>query len=380
MLTLTAQATIHPMRIGIDCRLPYYQMGGISQYIIFLIQALANLPTDDEFLLFHSRKDRRSYMPADDSRFRHVNLWTPCHHRRERQTLALELAPYRLDVFHSPDFIPPVSGASRRVITIHDLTFLHYPQFLTDDSRRYYNDQIEWAVRTADSISADSEATRQDILSLLHVLPSKVTTVLLAANPLYAEPATSQEIRETLTTHGLEPGFVLFVGTLEPRKNLPLLLHAMSQLYGAGNETPLVIVGGKGWIYDEIFATIDDLGMHGRVRHLCGVADAELKHLYHAAGVLASPSHYEGFGLPALEAMHCGCPVIASTRGSLPEIVDDAGILLDPEDATIWAEAIGHVLSDSDARQKMAGAGRLQAARFTWTKTAKQTLTLYHGG
>ncbi|MEZ4516388.1 MAG: glycosyltransferase [Chloroflexota bacterium] len=219
------------MRIGIDCRLPFYQMGGISQYIIFLIQALAEIDTDDEYFLFHSRKDPRDYRPAGDPRFQRVNLWTPCHHRLERQALAVEIAPHSLDMFHSPDFIPPTGGAPRRVITVHDLTFLHYPQFLTPESRRYYNDQIAWAVRTADHISADSEATRQDILTLLDGSPAKISTILLAANPLYAEPVTPTEIAATLDKYGLESDFVLFVGTLEPRKNLPTPLRAMNLLH-----------------------------------------------------------------------------------------------------------------------------------------------------
>lgn len=367
------------MRIGIDCRLPYYRMGGISQSIIFLIQALAATNSDDEFQLFHSRKDRRSYVPAGDGRFRRHDLWTPSHHRYERHALAAELAPHRLDVFHSPDFIPPAGGASRRIITVHDLTFLHYPQFLTEESRAYYNDQIEWAVRTADHIAADSAATRRDILSLLPVSPDKVTTVLLAANPLYLSPAPPEAVAATLAEHGLAPGFVLFVGTLEPRKNVPLLLQAMHQLKTTGRGAPLVLVGGKGWIYDDIFAAIAELGLGDCVRHLSGVPDEQLQQLYQAAGVLALPSHYEGFGLPALEAMHSGCPVIVSTRGSLPEIVGDAGILLEPDDAVAWAAAIDRVVRDPALRHDLITRGYQQAARFQWSRTAEQMLTLYHG-
>jgi glycosyltransferase involved in cell wall biosynthesis len=367
------------MRIGIDCRLPYYRMGGISQYIIFLIQALAQTNAADEFLLFHSRKDPRSYVPPGDPRFRRVDLWTPCHHRWERRVLSLELAPHGLDVFHSPDFIPPAGGAPRRIITVHDLTFLHYPQFLTDESRSYYNDQIAWAVATADHISADSEATRRDILNLLDVPPDKVTTVLLAANPLYHSPAPAADVARTLSDLGLEAGYVLFVGTLEPRKNVPTLLNAMHRLVDDGRGAPLVLVGGKGWIYDDIFATIDSLGLRSSVRHLMGVADAQLQHLYQAAGVLASPSHYEGFGLPALEAMHSGCPVIAARRGSLPEIVGEAGKLLEPDDVPAWAAAIDRVLSDTAVRGAMIVKGYAQAERFQWSRTADQTLALYHG-
>ena len=143
-------------------------------------------------------------------------------------------------------------------------------------------------------------------------------------------------------------------------------------------DVPLVLVGGKGWIYDEIFGTIDAFGLSGKVQHLSGVFDEQLAHLYHAAGVLVTPSKYEGFGLPALEAMHCDCPVIVSNIGSLPEVAGDAGVLLDPDDETAWADAMATVLTDTALREKMVANGRLQAAKFTWRKAAEMTLALYN--
>ncbi|MFO7540308.1 MAG: glycosyltransferase family 1 protein, partial [Chloroflexota bacterium] len=136
-------------------------------------------------------------------------------------------------------------------------------------------------------------------------------------------------------------------------------------------------VGSKGWIYDEIFATIEQLGLHNQVRHLSGIFDETLAHLYQAAGVLVTPSHYEGFGLPALEAMHSGCPVIVSNRGSLPEVVGAAGLLLEPDDVSGWAEALARVLTDSVLRDKMIAQGRVQAATFSWPRTAEQMVLLY---
>lgn len=370
--------TIQPMHIGIDCRLPTYRMGGISQYAIYLVQALAVVAGEERFTIFHSRKEERDFRPSGDARFARGQLWTPCHHRLERQALAVELWPHDLDLFHSPDFIPPASGARRRIITVHDLTFLHYPNFLTADSRRFYSDQIVWAVSVADHIIADSEATRRDIITLLGVAPSKVTAIHMAANPLYSIMPAPHELATTAAEYDLERGFILSVGTLEPRKNLPLLLRAYQVLRAHhGVTVPLVLVGNRGWIYDEIFATIDKLGLRDHVRHLAGVSDVKLAHLYHLAGVLAFPSHYEGFGLPALEAMHCGCPVVASDRGSLPEVVGAAGLAVDPDEEPAWVEALAAVLADSALADALRQKGYDQARRFTWEAAAQQTMAVY---
>jgi glycosyltransferase involved in cell wall biosynthesis len=366
------------MRVGIDCRLPYYQMGGISQYILQLLPALAKIDKENDYLIFHSRKDGQSYLPPDAPNFRRLNIWTPSHHRLERWALTAELLPHQLDIFHSPDFIPPQRGGKRQVITVHDLNFIYYPEFLTAESRRYYADQIEWAVERADHISADSHHTRQDLIDRLNVPPEKVTTIHLAANPVYNRPHSAEAIKKTLETYKLLPGYLLFVGTIEPRKNIPLLLEAYCQLLKEKiTDFPLVLVGRKGWLYDEIFGKIKQLDINEQVHHLSGVDNEQLAHLYSSASLLALPSHYEGFGLQPLEAMHCGCPVIVSDRGSLPEIVGQAGILLPPDNPQDWAEALADVLTDKEKQEKMKTAGLLQSAKFRWDTAAKQTLEIY---
>ena len=365
------------LRIGIDCRLPYYQMGGISQFALHLLPALAELDQVNRYSVLQMGKDGRSYTPSAPNFQRH-NLYTPCHHRWERWALSAELLPRRLDLLHSIDFIPPQRGARKHLITIHDLNFIYFPQFLTAESKRYYNDQIQWAVGHADHITADSDATRQDVIGQLKVDPAKITTVYLAANPLYNQAYSQAEIAATLAQHNLPRGFILCVGTLEPRKNIPMLLRAYKVMREeTAVDIPLILVGSKGWIYDEIFATIEQLGLSDQVRHLSGIYDRQLAHLYHAAGVLVTPSHYEGFGLPALEAMHCGCPVIVSDRGSLPEVVGAAGLRLEPDDVSGWAEALTRVLNDSALRDTMVAQGKTQAATFTWPRTASQMLDLY---
>lgn len=367
------------MYIGIDSRLPYYQLGGISQYILHLLPALAQADGENWYTIGHMWKDQRNYLPMGGKRFERLNLLTPCHHQFEPLALGVELRANLkpLDVWHSPDFIPP-RFMKRRVITVHDLTFLHYPQFLDAQSRRYYLERIEWAAQTADHISADSEHTRQDLIGLLNVPAEKVTTVHLSVNPLYQQPYSEEEIGETLAKYNLPHGFILCVGTLEPRKNLPTLFKAYHQLrQEVGIEVPLVLVGRRGWLYDGIFETLEALGLKDDVRHLEGVFDEPLAHLYHAAGVLVTPSHYEGFGLPALEALNCGCPVIVSNRGSLPEIAGEAGLQLDADDVDGWAETIGRVLIESDLREGMITAGYEQAQKFSWETAAQKTVKIY---
>lgn len=368
------------MHIGIDCRLPSYRMGGISRYTIQLIQALNRVDGEERFTVFHKSGEKRSFLPSVGTRFSRSDLLTPCHHRLERQALALELVRYRLDVLHSPDFIPPGLATTRRIITVHDLSFLHFPGLLTAESRRYYADQIGWAVTVADHIIADSHATRDDIITLLDVAPGRVTTIHLAADEVFSADYDAAQIGQTVEEYGIGEGCILFVGTLEPRKNLGMLLRTYSRLrQERGVKVPLVLVGSKGWFYEEIFHEIARLGLADHVRHLTGVPDVRLAHLYRAAGVLVFPSHYEGFGLPALEAMHGGCPVVCAGKGSLPEVVGDAAIQLEPDDVDGWVTAIERVLGDSTLAEQMRIKGLAQAGKFSWLKTAEATMAVYRG-
>jgi glycosyltransferase involved in cell wall biosynthesis len=363
------------MRIGIDARIVHYARGGIRNYVLHLLGALAALGADIDYYVLHSRKDRNPPSPAPN--FHPVACWTPSHHRVERWTLGIEVVRLGLDLLHTPDFIPPAFGYRRSVITIHDLNFLYYPKFLTAESHRYYNRQIEWAVLHADHILADSEATKSDLISLLDVPPAKVTVVHLAAAPAF-RPLPEVEARRVVAQYGLEPGFLLFVGTMEPRKNLPGLLQAYRLLLNAeATAAPLVLVGSKGWLYDEVFERVEVLHLTDQVCFLHNVPDADLPGLYNAASVLAMPSFYEGFGFPALEAMACGTPVVVASRASLPEVVGDAGMLVNPEDPDDIASALIRVLTEPSLRDQMRERGLAQAARFTWERTARATLAVY---
>ena len=360
------------MRIAIDARIVYYSSGGIRRYVLLLLEALAALDGDTEYLVLHSRKQHTPPEPGPN--FRPVRCWTPSHHRLERSMMGLEVARLRPDLLHSPDFIPPGFGYRRSVITVQDLSFLRYPQFLTDESRRYYNKQIPWAVDRADHILTISEATGRDLTSLLGVAPDRVTVTPLAADPALRCLAP-REVEQIIGSYDLSRGYVLFVGTLEPRKNVVGLLRAYRVLVDLGRtDAALVLAGERGWLYDEVFEEMHSLGLEGRVRLLQAVPDRDLPGLYGGAGVLAMPSFYEGFGLPALEAMACGTPVVAAQRGALPEVVGDAGLLVDPEDSDSMAAALERALLDEQLRSRLRQLGLEQASQFTWERTAQRTL------
>lgn len=363
------------MRIGIDARIVQYVRGGIPNYVLRLLRSLAQLDRDTDYYVLHSRKDRNPSLPGPN--FQPVACWTPPHNRLERWALGVEVAQLGLDLLHTTDFIPPALGYRRSVITVHDLTFLHYPQFLTAESHRYYNQQIEWAVRRADHILADSYASKSDLATLLDVPSEKVTVVHLAADPVF-RPLPEAEAERIAAHYALEPGYLLCVGTLEPRKNLPGLFRSYRLLLDAG-VTPacLVLVGSKGWLYDEIFERVEELHLGERVHFLHGVPDGDLAGLYNAASLSVTPSFYEGFGLPALEAMACGTPVVVADRSSLPEVVGEAGLLVDPDDPDDIAQALTCVLTDDLLRARMRELGLAQAARFTWERTAEETLAVY---
>ena len=361
------------VRIGIDLRLNAYAPGGITAYACRLALELPRLLRPDLLFLFPHRRDTQDFsIPGTQLH----PLWTPPHHRWERWFLGAEVAPLRLHVFHSTDFIPIAWGASRKIITVHDLNFLYYPQYLTPSARHYYNDQIEWAVAHADAVIADSYATQDDLIRLLHVPASKITTIHLAASEEY-RPLSQAAVAAVLARYGLAPGYLLFVGTWEPRKNLPGLLEAFALLQASGQKQVLVIAGRPGWLYDEIFTRVRELRLEDSVRFLERPTTEELIALYNGARLLVLPSFYEGFGLPVLEAMQCGTPVVVSDRASLPEVVGEAGLCVDPEDPAAIADACQRLIADPELHARLQVAGLARARRFTWQATAQATLALY---
>lgn len=364
------------MNIALDARLAYYRRySGIGQYIVHLAEQLPALDPEHAYTIIHSRKDRTPPHPA---RARLCPAWTPSHHRLEQVTFPIELARLKIDLLHSPDFIPPFRGSVRRVITVHDLNFLYYPQFLTADSRRYYNGQIERAVSIADHILADSHATKLDLIKLLNVPADKISAVWLAPDRLFRpiEPPGLAAARARLQ---LPDRFILFTGTLEPRKNVAGLLRAYRRLRDRAARTPpLLLAGSRGWLFDETQSLIKQLNLDQHVRWIDSPPAADLVALYNAASVCVLPSYYEGFGLTVLEAMACGAPTIISDRGSLPEIAGGASLVIEPDAADELADALARVLDDDQLRDDLKNKGFQRVTDFSWERCARETLAVYH--
>ena len=362
-----------PQRLGLDVRLTYYTSGGIARYIRHLAAWLPALDRTRE----HVHLYRRGHAETLSAQARRVDCWTPAHHRLESAALALETWPLRLDLLHSPDFIPPLAGSRRAVITVHDLAFLRYPEFLTADSRRYYNGQIRRAVRQADAIISVSEATRDDLVHLLAVPPEKITVIPHGADEAF-RPLSAEAAQPALLRLGLQPGYVLFVGTFEPRKNVAGLLRAYAQLrQRLPDAPPLVLAGGKGWLFEPTAALVKALQLEPWVTFVENFQSADAPALYNGAGAFALLSHYEGFGFTVLEALSCGRPAVIANRSALPEVAGDAALRVDPDQPDAAADALYRILTDAALRADLSRRGLERARQFTWETAARQTLAVY---
>jgi glycosyltransferase involved in cell wall biosynthesis len=364
------------MQIGVDARLIHHQPAGIGRYTSYLLRALAKANSTDQFITFQHRRHTTPLVEA--ANFRRATLFAPVHTRLEQWMLPLELARFPLDLLHSPDFIPPLRTTLPTVITVHDLAFLHWPHFLTKNSAAYYG-QIDPAVKRADHIIVPSENTKQDLIAMLGAPQNKVTVIYEAADERFV-PLPIQETRAQITQkYRLPTSYILFVGTIEPRKNVDGLVRAFHHLcakYGV-TDTGLVIAGQRGWLYDQVLALIQELGLSDRTFLLGRVPDPDLHRLYVAARCHVHAAHYEGFGLPPLEAMACGTPTVVANTSSLPEVVGDAALLVNPDNWEEIAIAVHRLLTDPALHAELREKGLQRAACFSWDLAARRTLEVY---
>ena len=281
--------------------------------------------------------------------------------------------------FHATEhLLMPLRGVPS-VLTVHDLIYHRFPQHHKRLNYWYLNAAMPLYVRRADAIVAISEATRRDLIELYGTPPDKISVIYEAAAPHFAPPPPDPRpaLDYVRARYALPARYLITLGTVEPRKNLPRLLEALAQLRPDHPDLALVVVGGRGWLYGDFFNRIDSLGLTEHVRVLGYVPDDELSPLFWGAVAAVVPSLYEGFGLPVLEAMACGCPVVSSNAASLPEVGGEAARYFDPADVEAMRTAIDAVTGDEKLRARMRAAGLEQAARFSWERAARETWAVY---
>ncbi len=369
------------IRIGLDYTAAVHQTAGIGRYTRELVQALAASPAAFEYRLFVADAGAvvRPALPGPNFSWQPSQLterWLARLWYRLRLPLWLEYWTGPLDLFHAPDFfLPPVKPGTRTLVTVHDLSFIRQPETVMPGMLRHLTTWVPRSVKRADHVIAVSEATRQDLIELYQTPPEKISVLYHGVTPDFRPVTDPDKLATVHQKYGLEQApFVLSVGTLQPRKNYQRLIQAFAQL---DPTLALVIVGSQGWNYADIFNEVASRNLTGRVHFLGFVADADLPALYSAASLFVYPSLYEGFGLPALEAMACGTPVVASNQSALPEVVGEAGLLVDPQDVVAMAAAMSRLLNEPALHQRLAQAGRVRAASFTWDDMATKLLNLY---
>ena len=371
-------------RIALDYTPALRQTGGIGRYVRELGRALAAVDSSHDYRLFAAGAARRELPkpPGDNFSWRPTRLsprWLARLWHRARIPLPIEAFTGAVDLVHATDFVlPPTRRATRTLLTVHDLSFVRAPRAASPPLKAYLDAVVPPSVEAADHILADSKATKADLIDLYGTPGDKITVLYSGVSSRFKRVDDAESLQTTRRKYGLgSASYVLSVGTVQPRKNYGRVIEAMSALRQAGRDLHYVIAGPSGWLEADALGAIERAGMVDRV-HLLGLVDeADLPALYSGARMLAMPSLYEGFGLPVLEAMACGAPVITSNLSSLPEVGGDSALLVDPYDSDAIRDAILKLETDAPRRQRMIEAGYEQGRRFTWERAARQLKSIY---
>ena len=367
------------MHIAIDAHSVGAGLGGNETYATNLIEALADIDSVNRYTLYVTKKEAVE---------RFANRWPNVHLRltlphtplvRIPLTLTVELRRRPVDILHvqytSPPFTPcPV------VNTIHDLSFEHLPETFKRRSWRQMRLTIRRSAQSAAHILTDCDFARDDILKTYGIAPERVTAVPLAAAVRFSPVRDESELDRVRNKYGINGKYILTVGSIQPRKNIPRLIRAYSMLCRERNLEPLpklVVVGKRGWLYEDTLATAESSTVRDRIILTGYVDDKDLPALYSAASCFVYPSYFEGFGIPPLEAMRCGTPTITGDRTCFPEIIGDAGLMVDPFDERAIMRGIARVLTEQTLRDELIEKGLERANSYDWLKTARQTLDVY---
>jgi len=374
-----------PLKLAIDAGSLLAPKTGIGYYTFNLIEALKSSKNPIDISMIYGFIWSRDLSPSFDSKFISIAKNT-----KSFIPYAYKLVPYfkqlinhygcfkfKPDILHGPNYIAPKLSVPT-VITVHDLSYLKFPETLPDERLLWLRKHLPKSITDATKVFTVSEFSRKEIIRNFSIPDDKVVAIYNGVSSFYY-PLDHKELCNQLLPYDLKPGqYILSVGTIEPRKNLTALIDAYSSLTAKLQERyPLVIAGMRGWKESSIMKSIEPLREKGLIRVLGYVPEEALRTLYSGARVFAFPSIYEGFGMPVIEAMACGTPVIASDCSSLPEVVGDSGILLNPYDNNKWKDSLLEIISDDDKCEDMKARGLKRASLFSWDKTAKKTYLVY---
>ena len=372
------------MRIAIDYTAAIRQGAGIGAYVRNLVAAILAQDTNNNYTLLTSGRPTRErpFPIAENVRGRSVLipdrylniLWY-----RMRAPLPATLFTGPIDIYHGPDFVlPPLNRKVRKVVNIHDLAFLEHPEYAVPSLAAYLRKVVPEAVNAADVVATISMDVSRALQEHFQTPPEKIVVIPPGVGPAFRRITDPLILDATRHKFALQSPLVLAVGTLEPRKNHIGLIKAFHRARQEKNgPAMLAIAGGRGWLYEETMRVIEELNLQEHVRFLGRVTDLELITLYSIADIFAFPSFFEGFGIPPLEAMACGTPVITSNTSSLPEFASDAALLVNPHEIDDIAQAITRLLTDDTLRTELQQKGYQRAHQYTWQQSAQKMLHVY---
>jgi glycosyltransferase involved in cell wall biosynthesis len=367
------------LRIAIDAHSVGTKLGGNESYAVNLVEALAQIDSVNDYTIFVTTKEARDRFSNRWSNFKVRSTLPHTPLIRIPLTLSAELRKHPVDVLHVQFTAPPFCPCPV-VVSIHDLSFEHLPQTFNRRSRTQLRLTVRHSARRAARILSLSEHTRRDIVETYGIDEKRVNAIPLAAADHFAPVTDTRELQRVRHNYGINGDYILTVGSIQPRKNLARLIKAYASLRGDGSNDKLpklVLVGKPAWLYDETFRTLDETGLKDAVILTGYVPETDLPALYSGATCFIYPSFFEGFGLPPLEAMKCGAPVIVGNRTSLPEVVGDAALAVDPFDVDAIAGGIKQVINNPSLRGELSLKGQERARAFNWRETARQTLAVY---